>query len=100
MLAVVKAHQSRAKMQDEVSQRGIQNCPPMAGLSSFSPGSFVITMTPICDRSLPQKPVESVSVVGDMNCVRLTSKVGTQNSLERVFRIKPVLWGVQLKQQL
>ena len=54
MLVVVKAHQSRAGMQNQVLPKGIENCPPMAGLSSSSPGSFVIAMTPTCDWSFPQ----------------------------------------------
>ena len=54
MLAVVKAHQGRARIQGKVPPKGIKNCPPMVGLSSSSPGSFVITMTPTCDWSLPQ----------------------------------------------
>lgn len=73
MLAVVKAHQSRARMRDEMSPNGIRGWLPMAGSSSFSPGSFVITITPTCDCRLPQKPVESVSVIDDMGYVGLTS---------------------------
>ena len=63
MLAVVKAHQSRTRMQGKTLPKGSKSCLlPMGGLSSSSPGSFVIAMTPTWGRSLPQKPVEFVSV--------------------------------------
>jgi len=56
MLVVVKAHQSRA----------------VVGMPSSSPGSFVITMAPTCDRPFPQKPMESVGATCNMSCIGLT----------------------------
>lgn len=69
----------------------------MAGLPVSSPGSFVNTSTPACGPSLPQKPVELVNIVDDINVNRLTSQVSTQDLLEHVFRIKPSLWRIRFK---
>ena len=67
MLAVVKAHQSRTEIGSKISSNGSECCVPIVGAPSSSPGSFVITMTPTCGRSFPQKPVESIGVIDDMD---------------------------------
>lgn len=59
ILVVVKAHQSRATIGGKVELEMGGNCSPITGMSSFSPRSFVIAMTPTCGCSLLQKPVES-----------------------------------------
>jgi hypothetical protein len=69
----------------------------MAGLPGSSPGSFVNTRAPACGPSLPQKPVELVNIIDDMNCDGPTSQVSTQDPLEHVFRIKPSLWRIRFK---
>lgn len=72
MLAVVKAHQSRAGIGSKTSPEGSESSAPIVGMPSSSPGSFVITMTPTCGRSFPQNPVESVGVVDVMSYIDLT----------------------------
>lgn len=64
ILTVVNAHQSRTKTGSKIWSEGGKISEPIVDTPS-SPGSFVITMTPTCGCSSPQKPVECVSVIND-----------------------------------